>query len=212
MIKKTILGAVLAGFLLAYPMTFVNAKQPVTLEQKIEKSFPNQQIKDTKNFRQYSDEIMEIVAGKLNLKLDENIPKPKIIKSDELTLEEFNNLLNPTAGNRPTMCSYYFDKENIIFLTTDSKLDTLAHEFVHYFQVKYRGEDPNTDFMNFLEGEALWTQWWFEKEYMKNSIPTDDNSYNQKLITPANNPDKKFSLIEITPANYDKGEKLGIWG
>ncbi|MBM3200288.1 hypothetical protein FJZ53_05085, partial [Candidatus Woesearchaeota archaeon] len=93
MLKKVLVGLSLVSFLVASPVTVPSYVQTATLDQKVEKSFPNKKIGEIENFRQYADDIMKIVAGKMNIKLDENIPKPQIVTDDEMTQKEFNNLL-----------------------------------------------------------------------------------------------------------------------
>ncbi|MBM3199348.1 hypothetical protein FJZ53_00300 [Candidatus Woesearchaeota archaeon] len=181
--KNTLVSLGLAGILMFSPVTstFSQAQptQAVSLEQKVSKTFPYKPVKDIENFRQYSDDILEIVAGKMNIKLNENIPKPTIVTEDEITLDEFNRRVSNYMiehGFEPVylngMCPMYFEKENQILLLNSSTLHSLAHEIVHYFQVQYRHEDAANDPYDALEKEAIYVQRWFEKEHMKQTENT----------------------------------------
>lgn len=175
--KKALVSLGLAGLLLITPAIPIYAQhspaEQTTLEYKIEKTFPNKEIKDIEDFRQYSDDIMKIVAEKMNIKLDEKIPKPKILT--EMTLDEYNRRsyeFSKKAGyplQKPleAMCPTFFIEENEILLMEDSKLHTLAHELVHFFQIKYRQEDPFNDPYDNLEREAVYIQREFEDKYLK---------------------------------------------
>lgn len=167
--KSTIISLTLAGLLLASPITISHPQEPITLEQKIEKSFPSKQVKDIENFRQYADSIMAIVAGRMNIKLDKNIPKPKIITDDEITTQEFSRLLGYPEDYFTAVCPYYFQDQNMILVLNQTRLDTLAHEFVHYFQVQYQKIDlkSNPAYADTMEFQAVYIQHWFKDEYMK---------------------------------------------
>lgn len=177
--KKALVSLGLAGLLFFTPAMPIyaqhNPAEQTTLEYKIEKTFPSESVKDIKDFRQYSDDIMKIVAQKMNIKLDEKIPKPKIITEKEMTLDEYNRRayeFSKKAGYPLTKplearCPTYFGEENEILLLEESKLHTLAHEYVHYFQIQYRHDDPTTDPYDCLEKEAILIQREFQKEYLK---------------------------------------------
>lgn len=165
--KRGILSMTLAGLLLATAPTITYPQQNITLEQKIEKKFPNKQIKDIEDFRQYADDIMYIVAEKMHLKIDENIPKPRIVTNDDITTQEFSKLLGYPEDFFTAVCPYYFDDINTILVLNDSKLHTLAHEFVHYFQIQYRHEDLKNAPVDFHEFEAVQIQHWFREKYLE---------------------------------------------
>lgn len=167
MIKQALIGLSLAGILTVGPITLPPYTQSVTLEQKVEKSFPNKKMGEIENFRQYSDDVMKIVAEKMKISLKENIPKPRIVTNDEITQKEFNNLLGYPDDFFNTMCPYYFDNVNTILVLNELKIDTLAHEFVHYFQVKYRNYDLHNGPADAFEQEAVSIQHWFRDNYIK---------------------------------------------
>jgi Zn-dependent peptidase ImmA (M78 family) len=176
--KKALVSLGLAGLLFFTPAMPIYAQnkpiEQTTLEYKIEKTFPNKSVKDIEDFRQYSKDIMKIVAEKMNIKLDERIPKPKIITQEDMNLDEFNRRYAEWCKERGfapvylnAMCPMYFEKENEILLIDNSTLHTLAHEFVHYFQVQYRHEDSANDPYDNMEKEAILIQREFQKEYLK---------------------------------------------
>ncbi len=135
------------------------------------KSYPNCCIKEIINFRVYCDEIFQIVAHKMGFEVYEIIPKPIILMDNQLTLQRFNSYLGWEAK---TILPYYFHKKNILVIPSYCKLDTLAHEFVHYFQVMYQNDDFDfTDGMSteVREFEAVKIQRWFKARYMKPHLP-----------------------------------------
>lgn len=142
-------------------------QEPVTLEQRIEKSFPSKQIKDIENFRQYADGIMAIVAEKMNIKLNKDTPQPRIITDSEITTQEFGKLLGFPEDYFTAVYPYYFHKQNMILMIKEARLDSLAHEFVHYFQVQYQKIDI-VKYADALEPPAIHIQHWFKDNYMKN--------------------------------------------
>lgn len=103
----------------------------------------------------------------MRCEINENIPKPKIVTDEDLTLKEFSNLLGYDDDFFSAMCPYYFHKENMILIIMESRLDSLAHEFVHYFQVKYKNADFEMDYVDNNEFEAVHIQHWFKEKYMK---------------------------------------------
>jgi len=176
--KKTLISLGLAGLLFFTPAMPVHAKnstaEQTKLEYRVEKTFPSGPVKDIKDFRQYSDDVMKIVAGYMGIKIDEKIPKPRILTDEEMGLDEFNRRCAEWCkehGFTPTyfeaMCPMYFGKENEILVLNSTTLHTLAHEFVHYFQVQYRHEDAANDPYDTLEKEAIIYQRQFQKEYLK---------------------------------------------
>ncbi len=177
--KKALVSLGLAGLLFFTPAMPIYAQhspaEQTTLEYKIEKTFPDKPIKDIEDFRQYADDIMKIVAEKMNIKLDEKIPKPRIITEKEMTLDEYNRRAYefskkagyPLKSPLKAMCSTYFIEENEILISEDRKLYTLAHELVHYFQIKYRQDDPLNDPYDNLEREAIYIQLWLEDKHLK---------------------------------------------
>lgn len=176
--KKTLISLGLAGLLFFTPAIPIHAQntpaEQTKLEYRVEKTFPSGPVKDIKDFRQYSNDIMKIVAGYMNIKLDEKIPKPKILTDEDMDLKEFNRRyaewckehdFNPVYLNG--MCPMYFEKENEILVLNSTTLHTLAHEFVHYFQAQYLHEDFANDPCDDLEKEAIKHQRQFQKEYLK---------------------------------------------
>ncbi|WP_166266775.1 hypothetical protein [Marinobacter caseinilyticus] len=127
----------------------------------VSECFPTSQIKDISNFRQYSNELFLMVARKMGITIDRTVPMPAILTDLELTEEEFNLWLRQTAGPFHAMFPYYFPDQNTILVLESSRLDSLVHEFVHFFQVKYRHVIP--DLLNGvqLEYEATEIQHWF---------------------------------------------------
>jgi len=135
------------------------------------KSYPNCCIKEISNFKTYCEEIFHIVANKMELEVNERIPKPIILMDDQLTLQQFNSYLGWDAKE---ILPCYFHKKNILVIPCYCKLHSLAHEFVHYFQVMYQNEDFDcTDGMlsEQRELEAVLIQRWFKTKFMRHRLP-----------------------------------------
>lgn len=130
-------------------------------------NFVTFQIEEIRNFGECSNQIFQIVARKMGIKIDDRIPKPIIFTDKQMTLKKYNRYLGWDAE---VVCPYYFHKKNTIVIPMDCKLDSLAHELVHYFQVMYRNED--LDFacgphIESLEMEAVAIQRWFKAKYLE---------------------------------------------
>lgn len=132
-------------------------------------TFPDKSIRDLDNFKQYSDDIMSMVADSMKMKIKKSIARPRVVRSDEITLQEFNKLFNLEEGySFREMFPIYSSQENLIVVLTDSKLDSLAHQYVHYFQVKYRQESLDYRvYFDSLEYEAVQIQEGFRKLHLK---------------------------------------------
>ena len=131
------------------------------------KPFPDCQIEEISNFGWYCDDIFQIVAGKMGLEINKDVPKPIILTDKQITHQKFNSYLGWDAKE---VFPYYFSKKNIIVFPLNYKLDTLAHEFVHYFQVMYRNENLSFDYglyTEILEGEAVAIQKWLKAKYIE---------------------------------------------
>jgi len=119
------------------------------------------------------EKVLRIVAEKMGVELDPAIDRPRVVV--DMPAEEFNAELYK-MGVLTTLrpCSHhtypiYFPRINVIHLTPNSDLSTLAHEYVHYLQVKYpkanmRGDGATPDWM---EEQARKIQYWFWDTYVK---------------------------------------------
>jgi hypothetical protein len=130
------------------------------------KTFPHHQIEEISNLGACYDEIFQIVADKMGLEINENAPKPIILTNKQISLQKFNSYL---GWDSEEVFPYYFSNKNMLVIPLWCKLDTLAHELVHYFQVMYRNEDLNVDhglYTESLEMEAVAIQRWFKANYL----------------------------------------------
>ena len=136
-------------------------------------SFPDCPIEEISNFAECYDKILRIVAGKMGLEMDKKIPEPVILTDVQITPQKFSRHL---GWEVQCLIPYYFSGENILVIPLNCKLDSLAHELVHYFQVMYRNEnlglDCGPDIEN-LEMEAVSIQRWFKARYMAPQKPED---------------------------------------
>jgi hypothetical protein len=131
------------------------------------KTFPDCQIEEISNFGECCHDIFWIVAGKMGLEINENIPKPIILTDKQITHQKFNSYLGWDAAE---VFPYYFSRKNTIVIPLNRKIDTLAHELVHYFQVMYRNENLSFDYglyTEILEMEAVAIQKWIKAKYIE---------------------------------------------
>jgi len=104
----------------------------------------------------YEDEVeivFQQVAQLMSIKVKGEIPRPLIRLLQDVPPSEFSELVNLDTGDR--VFPAYVPELNTIFLVEWNR-EVLAHEFAHYFQVKYRGMKP--DERNTAEREAVWVQ------------------------------------------------------
>lgn len=138
------------------------------LDADSDKTISDCQIEEISNFGKCFDDIFQIVAGKMGLEINENIPKPIILTDRQITHQKFNSYLGWDATE---VFPYYFSRKNTIVIPLDFRLDTVAHELVHYFQVMYRNENLGFDYglyTEILEIEAVAIQKWLKAKYIEN--------------------------------------------
>ncbi|OFZ01263.1 MAG: hypothetical protein A2Z97_02065 [Bdellovibrionales bacterium GWB1_52_6] len=122
---------------------------------------------------------LEAVAKKMGVLLQKSISPPAIYLESQITLEKFQNSIEPQWAFRPSaVLNAYVAARNEIFLTDQAWLylprgrtldDSLAHELVHFIQVKYQNVDPEDDVGN--ETEAVDIQTWFRETYSSGKTP-----------------------------------------
>jgi hypothetical protein len=98
---------------------------------------------------------------------DRPLPKPIILTDVHLTTEKFSNYLERKVED---LIPYYLHRENTLVTPKNYKLDSLAHELVHYFQVMYRKENLELNcgpYIENIEMEALEIQRWFKSKYLE---------------------------------------------
>ena len=152
----------IVGLSIFLGLTFLNAYKS--------KSYPNSCIKEIKHFNNYFEEIFQIIATKMGLEINLIIPKPIILMDNQISLLKFNKYLNWDCTE---MIPYYFHKINTIVIPRDFKLDSLAHEYVHYFQVMYQKDDfdsQNSMRADAREREALFIQRWFRAKFLEHLL------------------------------------------
>lgn len=124
----------------------------------------------------YSAEcILKAVAPFIRAKI--TVPIPRVIYESEISVNEFRELSKANfMGYIPdSVMTLYAYEPNIIFLRDGTNNyqgdrnieDSLAHELVHFIQVKIRGETSENDSSDSLESEAVAVQFWFRENFMK---------------------------------------------
>ena len=125
--------------------------------------------------------IMRLAAKKLRLELREEVPAPPVRYGSETPLKEFQDAIEPQWGLRPdfVLNAYVFALNRIYILDEKEYYDKMGrfvddsifHEFVHYFQVQYRGDTFDGYNGEYLESEAIDYQTWFRDTYMLPGVP-----------------------------------------
>ena len=95
--------------------------------------------------------ILQQVARQMNVTLRPDVPLPKIFLESSTPLRQFQQAIAPQWRFRPhVFANAYAVERNEIYLSDDARYyrkrnrtldDSLAHEFVHYIQVRYREDD-----------------------------------------------------------------------
>ncbi len=116
------------------------------------------------------DLLLPIYDNKLTRR---DIPLPLVRLEHETSLKEFQDAVEPQWGFRPdAFLNVYVPRLGQIFLMSNrasykhgrSIFDSLAHELVHFIQVKYRGIDIG-QFGDAEEFDAIVTQNAFREKY-----------------------------------------------
>ncbi|MBI5209181.1 MAG: hypothetical protein HY927_04320 [Elusimicrobia bacterium] len=119
--------------------------------------------------------VLATVADMMGITLRPDIPAPAVRLESDTPLERFQDAVEPQWGLRPGMfLNAYVPSSNEVFLTADASYygklkrfldDSLAHEYVHFFQVQYK-KVRLEDFSDAEEGEAVQYQTEFRDRYM----------------------------------------------
>jgi hypothetical protein len=93
------------------------------------------------------DAVLRFVASQMNVALRHDVPLPSIHLESATALERFQDAVGPQWGFRPPrFANAYVVATNEIYLTDDASYylrlrrtldESLAHEYVHYLQVRY---------------------------------------------------------------------------
>jgi len=140
------------------------------------RTFPDCQIAAISNFGEFYDKLLRIVADKMRIEIDSKVPKPIILTDIQITPKKFSSYL---GWEVECLIPYYFYRENILVIPLNCKLDSLAHELVHYFQVMYRNENFDIDcgpYIENLEMEAVSIQRWFKTKYLDSQKLNDSTA------------------------------------
>lgn len=118
--------------------------------------------------------ILEAVARRLEVKLRPEIPLPAIHVASSTPLRQFQDAMEPQWRSRPHVFGnayaiapneiYLFDAAEFYLRLRRTLDDSLAHEFVHYIQAQYWGEDLALDGSEAL---AVDVQRWFREVYLR---------------------------------------------
>lgn len=130
---------------------------------------------DSEQLRFTPEQILKAVAEHQGITLRENVPVPKIFFESSCSLQQFQDAVEPQWNLRPPkFVNVYVVARNEIYLIDASGYyrprgrfldDSLAHEFAHFLQVKYKGfnlDDGGED----LEAAAVDVQTWFRENYL----------------------------------------------
>ncbi|MBI5623491.1 MAG: hypothetical protein HZB91_03440 [Elusimicrobia bacterium] len=123
--------------------------------------------------------VLATVADMMGIALRSDIPAPALRLENDTPLKRFQDAVEPQWKMRPDMfLNAYTPGTNEVFLMADASYynklkrfldDSLAHEYVHFFQVKYKNF-PIDQFSDAEEGEAISYQTRFRDEYLTPGI------------------------------------------
>ncbi|MCM2278855.1 MAG: hypothetical protein NDJ89_12340 [Oligoflexia bacterium] len=125
--------------------------------------------------------ILKLVASRLELKLNPQVPLPQIHRESRTPLEQFQDAIEPQWGFRPEVfLNAYVVATNEIYLMDQARHyregrapdDSLAHELVHYLQVKYQGFTLE-DLGEMAEADAVAVQTWFRETFLLKQPASD---------------------------------------
>lgn len=125
--------------------------------------------------------VLKAVARAKGIALRADVEEPRIYFGSQTPLDVFQDTVERVYGLRPRVFhNIYVDTDNIIFLLDDSAIyrngrtaeDSLAHEYVHFLQVRYEGATRDSN-RRVLELSAKRYQKWFRETYMSGEEPKD---------------------------------------
>jgi hypothetical protein len=118
--------------------------------------------------------ILETVARQMGVTLRAEEPLPAVFLASTTPLRQFQDAIEAQWRFRPdTIVNTYAVAQNQIYLYDGASYyaahhrtldDSLAHEFVHYVQARYKNEDLSSDWS---ETEAVTIQKWFREVYVE---------------------------------------------
>jgi len=116
--------------------------------------------------------ILEKILEYKKIEINHSILNPKIFYKSQIKLKQFQDAIEKQWGQRPTeITNAYAINNNEIYLLDDEEYyrktnrcidDSLAHEIVHFVQVKYQNYDINDES---LEWDAVDVQTWFRENF-----------------------------------------------
>jgi hypothetical protein len=135
-----------------------------------------------KNYVQPKYDLQCIFTGVLAImdkQAKADIPMPALYLENRTPLKQFQDAVEPQWGMRPDVfLNVYAADQNAVYVMNEAEYyrklgrfvdDSIAHELVHYVQVKYKGIRIE-DFDDSLEGEAIEVQTEFRERYMKAGV------------------------------------------
>lgn len=124
--------------------------------------------------------VLSAVAFAMNVGVRTDIPLPRIRYQSETPLKDFQDAIEPQWGFRPdVVTNAYVPDARTIFLLDEADYyakygasidDSLAHELIHYIQIRYKGLTMK-EFTEWEEAEARQYQIWFRDHYVNGSPP-----------------------------------------
>jgi len=117
--------------------------------------------------------VLEAVAQRMEVTLRPDVPLPAVFIESAIPLRQFQDAMETQWNFRPPLvANAYAIARNEIYLSDDPSYyrrfkrtidDSLAHELVHYIQVRYFQEDLASDG---CEIQAAEIQRWFRDEHV----------------------------------------------
>jgi len=114
----------------------------------------------------------------MGITLRAEVPLPPVFVASETPLQQFQDAIEAQWGFRPDLiANAYAARTNEIYLLDSAAYyrkhgrfidDSLAHELVHYLQVRYQNADIRDG--EWLEADAVMVQTWFREEIMAKGL------------------------------------------
>lgn len=111
------------------------------------------------------------VAEEMNIRLKPDVSFPLVVVSTDIPVEKLHEYTGVEIGSN--MINYFGYLKNTILLMKGSKIHTLAHEMVHYFQFHYHIEGDITLLTYDPEPEAILIQNRFRKDRKLRTVSAD---------------------------------------
>jgi hypothetical protein len=172
---------VCALFLIMVQPAFAGFEQDIqAVSSQVKETLARKKEKEAARLRYPERCVLQAVAQGMGVRLRGDVPVPTVYYESKTPLKQFQDAVEPQWRTRPDVfVNAYIPDRNEIYLTDDASYysrlnramdDSLAHEYVHFIQVKYKGARLE-DFSDAEEGQAIEHQAAFREGYIFKTPP-----------------------------------------